>query len=69
MVRIAAGAFIDSLDKRREKLMTRVRKSNAKAAMAKTRIPPSSLHMFGGDHNQLAKVVELCKDLTAQILQ
>ena len=29
------------------------------------RIPPSSQHMFEGDHNQLSKVVELCKDLSA----
>ena len=27
------------------------------------RIPPSAQFMFGGDHSQLAKVVELMKDL------
>ena len=35
------------------------------AASAIARIPPSSQHMFGGDDNQLSKVVELCKDLFA----
>ena len=46
-----------------EKIITKVRKTN-KVAKAIARIPPSSQHMFGGDHNQLSMVVELCKDLS-----
>ena len=65
MARIAAGAFTDSLDKRQEKVITRIRKSKTQATSAIARIPPSSQHMFGGDHNQLTKVDELCKDLSA----
>ena len=63
--RVAACAFTDSIDKRREKIITRIRKSNAKAASAIIRISPFSQHMFGGDHNQLSKVVGLYKDLSA----
>ena len=40
--------------KGREKVFTGIRKSDAKATMAITQITPSSQHMFGGDHNQLA---------------
>ena len=65
MARIAAGAFTDSLDKRREKVITMIRKSNTQAASAITRIPPFSHHIFGGDHNQLSKVAKLCEDLSA----
>ena len=53
-----------SLEKRREKVITRIRNSNTKATMAINQIPSSSQHMFRGDHNQLAKVVELSKELT-----
>ena len=62
MARVAAFAFTDSLDKRREKI--KVRKTNNKVARAIARIPPSSQHMFGGDHNQLSMSEELCKDLS-----
>ena len=62
MARVAACAFTDSLDKRREKI--KVRKTNNKVARAIARIPPSSQHMFGGDHNQLSMSEELCKDLS-----
>ena len=65
VARIAASAFTDSLDKRREKVVSRIRRTNTKAAVAITRIAPSSYHMFGGDHSQLAKVVELTKDLSS----
>ena len=58
MARFAAGAFTNSLDKGREKIITRIRKSN-------TRIPPSSQNMLAGNHNKLSNVVELCKDLSA----
>ena len=64
VARIAAGSFTNSLDKRREKVIDRIRSNNKKAAAAITRIPPSSFYMFGGDHSQLAKVVELAKDLS-----
>ena len=62
VARIAAAAFTDSLDKKWEKVIVRIRKTNTKAAVAITRIPPSLQH--SGEHNQLVKVVELCKDLT-----
>ena len=63
--RIAAASFTNALDKRREKVITRIKKNNSKAAAAITRIPPSAHYMFGGDHSQLAKVVELTKDLSS----
>ena len=40
--RVSTGAFTNSLDKRREKIIIRIRKSNAKAASAIARIPPFS---------------------------
>ena len=40
VTRIAAGAFTNSLDKRREKVITMIRKSNTQAASAITRILP-----------------------------
>ena len=46
VARIAAAGFTDSLDKRREKVIARIKKNNTKAAVAITRIPPSSHHMF-----------------------
>ena len=54
-----------SLDERWEKVISRIKKTNSKAASAITRIPPSSHFMFGGDHTQLAKVVQLTKDLSS----
>ena len=65
VVRDTAGASTDSLDKRREKIITRIRKSNAKAASAIARNTPSSQHMFAGDHKQLSMLVKLCKNLSA----
>ena len=65
VVRIAASSFTNSLDKRREKVINKIKTTNTKAAFAITRIPPSSFYMFGGDHSQLAKVVELTKDLSS----
>ena len=64
VVRISASAFTNSLDKRREKVLSRIRRTNSKAATAINRIPPSATSLFGGDHSQLAKVVELTKDLS-----
>ena len=43
---------------------TEIKKTNSKAATVITRIPPSAQYMFGGDHSQLAKVVELMKDFS-----
>ena len=65
VTRIAAESFTKALDERREKVISRIRKTNSKAASAITRIPPSAHFMFGGDHSQLAKVVELTKDLSS----
>ena len=65
VARIAAASFTNALDKRREKVISRIKKNNSKAAAAITRIPPSAHYMFGGDHSQLAKVVELTKDLSS----
>ena len=54
--RVTVGAFTNSLFKRWEKIISRIKKSNAKAASAIARIPPYSQHIFGGDHTQLAIV-------------
>ena len=51
IARIAAASFTNALDERREKVVSRIRKNNPKAAAAITRIPPSAQHMFGGDHS------------------
>ena len=65
IARIATASFTGALDERREKVISKIKKTNTKAATAITRIPPSAHYMFGGDHSQLAKVVELTKDLSA----
>ena len=61
--RIAASAYTQSLDARREKLITQIKKRNPNAATGISRIPPSSTSLFGGDHGKLEKVVKLAKDL------
>ena len=65
IARIATASFTGTLEERRDKVISRIRRSNTKAASAISRIPPSAHFMFGGDHRRLAKVVELTKDLTA----
>ena len=65
IARIATASFTGTLDERRDKVISKIRRSNTKAASAISRIPPSAHFMFGGDHSRLAKVVELTKDLTA----
>ena len=65
VTRIAAESFTKALDERREKVISRIKKTNSRAATAITRIPPSAHYMFGGDHSRLAKVVELTKDLSS----
>ena len=61
--RIAAASYTNMLDRRREKVLSRIRKKNSTAATAINRIPPSSSHMFGGDHAKLERVVKLDRDL------
>ena len=65
IARIATSSFTGTLEERRDKVISKIRRSNTKAASAISRIPPSAHFMFGGDHRRLAKVVELTKDLTA----
>ena len=65
VARIAAASFTNALNKRREKGITRIKENNSRAAAAITRIPHSAHYMFGGDHSQLAKVVELTKNLSS----
>ena len=61
--RVAASFYTSMLDKRREKVLSRIRKKNSTAATAINRIPPSSSHMIGGDHAKLERVVKLNRDL------
>ena len=61
--RVSAASFIDTLDKRREKVLQKIRRSNPSAATAINRIAPSASYMFGGDHSRLEKVVKLNRDL------
>ena len=61
--RIATAAFTNTLSKRREKVLSKIKKGNPTAATAITRIAPSASHMFGGDHKKLENVVKLNKDL------
>ena len=64
IARVSASAFTNIVDKRREKILSRIRKNNSNAATAINRIPPSAYSLFGGDHSQLEKVVKLTRDLT-----
>ena len=63
--RIAASFFTNTMEKRREKVLQRIRKTNSKAATAIDRIPPSSKYLFGGDHKKLERVVKLNRDLAS----
>ena len=65
IARIATASFTGSLEERRGKVISKIKRSNTKAASVISRIPPSAHFMFGGDHRCLAKVVELAKDLTS----
>ena len=65
IARIATASFTGTLEERPDKVISKIRRSNTKAASVISRIPPSAHFMFGGDHRRLAKVVELTKDLTA----
>merc|ERR1711891_84988 len=55
IARIATASFTASLEERRDKMISKIRRSNTKAASAISRIPPSAHFMFGGDHRRLAK--------------
>ena len=61
--RVSVASFIDTLDKRREKVLQKIRKSNPSAATAINRIASSALYMFEGDYSRLEKVVKLNRDL------
>ena len=61
--RISTAAFTNTLSKRRERVLNKIKKGNPSAATAITRIAPSVSHMFGGDHKKLENVVKLNKDL------
>ena len=42
VARIVSASFTNALDKRQEKVISRIKKNNSKAATAITRIPPSA---------------------------
>ena len=62
--RTAAAYHIKILANRREKVISKVRTGNPRAATAISKIPPSSSGMFGGDATQLENVVKLAKNLS-----
>ena len=62
--RTAAAYHIKILSGRRDKIISKVRTANPRAATAISKIPPSASGMFGGDASQLEKVVKLAKDLS-----
>ena len=62
--RTAAAFHIKILASRRDKIISKVRTANPRAATAISKIPPSASGMFGGDASQLEKVVKLAKDLS-----
>ena len=63
--RTAAAYHIKILANRRDKVISKVRTSNPRAATAISKIPPSSSGMFGGDATQLENVVKLAKNLAS----
>ena len=62
--RTAAAYHIKILSGRRDKIISKIRTANQRAATAISKIPPSASGMFGGDASQLEKVVKLAKDLS-----
>ena len=62
--RTAAAYHIKILSSRRDKIISKVRTANPRAATAISKIPPSASGMFGGDASKLEKVVKLAKDLS-----
>ena len=57
--RIAASSFTKVLDKRREKVLAKIKKNNPMAASTISKLPPSANSLFGGDHDKLERVVKL----------
>ena len=62
--RMAAAHYTDTLDKRRSRVLSGIKKNNPSVATAVEKIFPSATTMFGGDHSRLEKVVKLTKDLS-----
>ena len=62
--RMAAAHYTDTLDKRRARVLSNIKKNNPSVATAVEKILPSATTMFGGDHSRLEKVVKLTKDLS-----
>ena len=63
--RTAAAYHIKILASRREKVISKVRSNNSRAATAVSKIPPSASGMFGGDNAELEKVVKLAGHLSS----
>ena len=63
ITKISANAFTRSVEKRRDRVLDTIKRTNKTAANSISRIPPSSTSLFGGDHSKLEKVVKLSKDL------
>ena len=67
--RTAAAYHIKILASRRDKVVSKIRTANSRAATAISKIPPSANGMFGGDAAELEKVVKLAKDLSGTMKQ
>ena len=63
--RTAAAYHIKILASRREKVISKVRSNNSRAATAISKITPSASGMFGGDNAELEKVVKLAGHLSS----
>ena len=63
--RTAAAYHIKILANRREKVISKVRSTNSRAATAISKITPSASGMFGGDSAELEKVVKLASHLSS----
>ena len=51
--RMAAAHYTDTLDKRRARVLSNIKKNNPSVATAVEKILPSATTMFGGDHSRL----------------
>ena len=63
--RIAASSFTKVLDKRREKVLAKIKRNNPMAASTISKLPPSANSLFGGDHDKLERVVKLSGHLNS----
>ena len=52
IARIATASFTGSLEERRDKVISKIKRLNTKAASVISRIAPSAHFMFGGDHRR-----------------